>query len=60
MMSQTLMYAKMDTKHGSDKGKHDALYNNGKHINKREKEMEVGRHTSSVTNLPSYKRVRMT
>jgi len=54
-MSRTLMHGKMDTKHGNDmKRKHDVLYNHSKHVNKREKEIEIGRHTSIVTNLPSY------
>ena len=49
----------MDWKHGNDKGKHDSINSEDKHVNKREKEIGVGRHTSSVTNFPSYKRVRM-
>ena len=52
------MHAKMDAKHGNDmKRKHDTTYNHGRHVNKREKEMEVGRHTLHITNLPSHKRV---
>ncbi|KAF5933142.1 hypothetical protein HYC85_029313 [Camellia sinensis] len=41
------------------KQKHDAINSNDKHVNKKEKEMGIERHTLSVTNLISYKRFRM-
>jgi len=50
---------KMDTKHDNDmKQKHDTICNHGKHINKRDKEIRVGRHTN-IKNSPSHKRVQM-
>ncbi|KAF5932535.1 hypothetical protein HYC85_028706 [Camellia sinensis] len=52
VMSQILMYAKMDTSHGNDikppskkKKKKDTTCNHHKRVNKREKEMGVGRYT---------------
>lgn len=52
MMNRTLMHAKMDTKHVNDmKQKHDTICNHGKHVNKKEKEIGVGRHIRRHTNI---------